>query len=128
MNTKPKLRLLVARVLIATTTSSCLQPNAHSAVISTQEALGVERGRISLLLDRPEITAQLQAHGVKPGDARARIAALSDAEIEQLSAGIDQARAGAGGGGELVFLAVVLLLLLPFILVFAAVKVVVESK
>src|SRR5438034_702572 len=91
MNTKPKLRLLVARVLIATTTSACLAPHAHAGVISTEAAIAGDRARILVLLDRPDISAQLEARGVKPSDAKARIAALSDADVAQLSAAIDKA-------------------------------------
>jgi len=119
MNTKSKLRLLVARALIATTTSVCLPPHAHAGVISTDAAISGDRAHILMLLDRPDISAQLEARGVKPSDAKARIAALSDAEIAQLSAGIDEARAGGGSGGAWGML---LLLLLPFGLIFLVAK------
>jgi len=112
MNTNPKLRLLVARVLIATTTSACLPPHAHAGLISTEAAIPGNRDRILVLLDRADISAQLEARGVSPSDAKARIAALSDAEVAQLSAAIDNAPAGARG--ELLFYGV-LLLLLPLI-------------
>jgi hypothetical protein len=124
MNTKPKLRLLIARVLIATTTNACLAPHAGASMISTESAVAGDRARILVLLDRPNISAQLEARGVRPTDAKARVATLSDDEIAQLSAGIDKARAGAGGDGAV--WAVFLLLLLPLVLVVLAVSGVVK--
>jgi hypothetical protein len=124
MNTKSKLRLLVARVLIATTTSACLPPHAHASLISTESAVAGARARILVLLDRPDISAQLEARGVKPSDAKARVATLSDDEVAQLAAGIDKARVGAGGDPAV--LAMFLFILLPFVLVFLAVSGVVQ--
>jgi hypothetical protein len=124
MDTKPKLRLLIARVLIATMTNACLAPYADASMISTESAVAGDRARILVLLDRPDISAQLEAHGVSASDAKARVATLSDDEIGQLSAGIDKARAGAGGDGA-VWL-VVILLLLPLVVLFLAVSGVVK--
>jgi hypothetical protein len=116
MSTKAKLHTLVARVLIAATTSTSLPPQANAGVIGTDSAVMTDRDRISLLIDHPDICAQLEAHGVKPSDAKARVAALTDAEVAELSAGIDHARAGAGGGGGALVFAVFVILLAPLVL------------
>jgi hypothetical protein len=92
--TQRGLRRLIARFLIVTTTSALATPQAHAATISTEAAVVPDRERILVLLDRPDVGRQLEAYGVKPADAKARIAALTDAEVAQLAAGIDSAPAG----------------------------------
>jgi len=117
---KASLRIVVARVLIVTTTSALLPAPTHAGMIGTTERrVPGEREQIVLLLGRPEVAAQLEAYGINSSDAMARIAALSDADVALLSAEIHKAHAGAGGGGNafamLVFLPIAVLLL-PFIL------------
>ena len=105
MNTKAKLRSFVAKLLIIATTSACLTTQSYAGAISTEAALATDRERILVLLDRPDVSAQLEAYGVKPSDAKARVGALSDEEIAQLSIDIDKAVAGAGGGEPIAALA-----------------------
>ena len=113
------MRSLVARILIVTMTSTFI-PKAQSAMISTDSVAGGDRERILTLLERADVAAQLEAYGVNPSDAKARVAALNDAELAVLSTEIDKAYAGAGGGGGAFILAVatviLFVLLLPFFL------------
>jgi 3-dehydroquinate synthetase len=95
------LRAIVARVLVATV-SSTIAPQVGAEVIGTSAVINPDREHILALLERPGVAAQLEAYGVKPTDARARIAALSDAEVATLSAEIDKASVGAGGGGGVI--------------------------
>ena len=46
------------------------------------------------LLERADVQAQLQAHGVNPAEVKARVAALTDAEAAELVAKIDELPAG----------------------------------
>jgi len=111
------LREVVARLLIITV-SSTIVPKAQGAVIGSEPAINGDRERILMLLDRPEVAAQLEAYGIAPGDAKARVAALSDTEVVQLSAEMDEAYAGAGENPILyLMMAPVILLALPFLLV-----------
>jgi hypothetical protein len=57
------------------------------------------------------VRQQLQSHGVNAADAKARVAALNDAELAQLSSRIDSLPAG-GDVGILGFVLVVFLVLL----------------
>jgi hypothetical protein len=116
------LRALVARLLIVTV-SSTIVPRAEGAMIGTEAAIRTDREHILMLLNHPDVASQLEAYGVKPSDAKARIAALSDAELAMLSAEMDRAYAGAGGGGGLfaalatVTMIALVVLLLPVFLV-----------
>ena len=59
------------------------------------------RERVLALLEREDVTAQLARYGVGPDEARARIAALSDAEVQQIAGRIDQLPAGADTAGAI---------------------------
>jgi len=126
------LRSLIARVLIVTMISS-FAPRAGAAMIGTAAAASPERERLLVLLDRPEVAAQLEAYGVSPSDAKARVAALSDAELAAISAEIDKAYAGAGGGGGIfaalatVTMIALVVLLLPFFIVGGLIAVAVKA-
>lgn len=68
------------------------------------------RSRIQAALDRDDVRAQLLALGVDPADAQARVAALTDAEAQQLAAEMDQLPAGGASViGAAVFVFLVLL-------------------
>jgi hypothetical protein len=84
---------------------------ALAGIVSTDSVVaGAERERIAGLLERGEVRARLQALGVDPADAKARVAALSDAEAAQLSAQLDELPAG----GDLLGAAVLIFLVLLF--------------
>jgi hypothetical protein len=81
---------------------------AQAALVATDAAL--ERQRIAGLLERAEVQQQLRAYGVEPAEARARVAALSDAEAAQLVSNIDELPAGGIGiVGAIVLVFLVLL-------------------
>lgn len=103
-------------------------PAAQAELIATDriEATGQARppARVFLgsLLDRDDVRAALESHGVSAEDAKARVAALSDDEVERLAAQIDSLP--AGGGFEVVLwigLIVFLVLLITDILGFTKV-------
>jgi hypothetical protein len=79
---------------------------ATDAVIKTEH-----QERISSLLDRADVRAQLQAYGVSPSEVKARVAALTDEEAAELAAKIDSLPAGGIGiiGAILVVFLVLLL-------------------
>jgi hypothetical protein len=103
-------RRLVAILLIAATglTAAPVQAAMLAAVAGTPAA---DRDRISAVLEREDVRAQLAARGVSPEQARARVAALSDAEAAELAARIDELPAGGIGvlGAALVVFLVLLL-------------------
>ncbi len=106
--------------LIATLVAICLCGTSQAAMIATP----TDRSQLLGVLERVEVQNQLQVHGVSIEQARARIAALTDAEAAQLAAQIDGLPAGGdGGGGALIsaVLIVFLVLLLTDILGFTKV-------
>jgi len=70
-------------------------PAVHAELVATDEADTVRpirssaRERIATLLDRAEVRAGLERHGVSAAEARARVDALSDDEIERVVARLD---------------------------------------
>ncbi|NDY92641.1 PA2779 family protein [Ideonella livida] len=107
--------------LLAWSLSACLsfaglmQP-AQAALIGTAPALAAETAadsapaRLQATLMRAEVAQALQARGVDLDEAQARVAALSEAEAQQVLARIDQDPAGAGDLiGTAVFVFLVLL-------------------
>lgn len=99
-------RRLVAMLLIV---SLAAPLPLQAGMIGTGDLL--QRERIHEFLDRSDVQAQLLARGVSPQDARARVAALTDAEAAQLAARIDELPAGGIGviGAILVVFLVLLL-------------------
>ncbi|WP_374590243.1 PA2779 family protein [Aquabacterium sp.] len=78
---------------------------------ATAESAEAGQGRALLVatLDRVDVQAALQARGVDVEQARARVAALTDAEATAVAAQIDQAPAGGDVLGTIVFVFLVLL-------------------
>ena len=89
---------------------------ATAGMIGTDEVHSAqsERARVKALLARPEVAQKLQALGVIPENAQARMAALTDEEVTALAARIDALP--AGGVSDRDWLLAVLLILLLFII------------
>ena len=70
-----------------------------------------QRDQINRLLDRADVQSRLEARGVKAADVKARVAAMTDDEVAQLAAKIDQLPAGGEGIiGALLIIFIVLLI------------------
>jgi hypothetical protein len=91
----------IARVLVVS--MFCLGlpiPAAHAELVATDEADTAQpirtsaRERIASLLDRAEVRAGLERHGVSASEAKARVDALSDDEIGRVTARLDALPAG----------------------------------
>jgi len=90
---------------------------AHAAMVSTAEILkqserNLDRERLRMLLDRSEVRAQLEAWGVNSEEAKARVDSLTDQEIAEMTAQIDQMPAGGSALGTVVFAALIAFLVL----------------
>jgi len=73
-----------------------------SQLVSTQSALDAvqidaERERIGNLLARTDVREQLLSYGVELNEVEARVAALSDQEVQQMAEQLDNMPAGANG-------------------------------
>jgi hypothetical protein len=89
---------------------------AYSGVVTTdqlieQQLASMNKSTLLSMLDRDEVRQQLIERGVDPVFARERIAALSDEQISQIKADIDQLPAGSGVVGILVAVLLVLMIL-----------------
>ena len=106
-----QLRRMTAGLLIVCMGGLSAPLPALAGIVSTDSVIaGAERERLAGLLERVEVQARLQALGVDPADARARVAALSDAEAAALAAHMDELPAG----GDLLGAAVLVFLVLLF--------------
>ena len=99
-------RRLIASLLIL---SLATPLPAHAGMVATENLL--ERERISTVLERADVQAQLHAYGVSPAEVKARVAALTDGEAAELATRIDSLPAG----GESI-LGVVLIVFLVLLL------------
>jgi hypothetical protein len=98
---KQSLVRAVAIVSVLAFSASGLVAPAHANIIGTQTVMmeserAATVARVHAALDREAVQSQLVALGVDPADARARIAALSDAELRQLDGRLAELPAGAG--------------------------------
>lgn len=106
-----RIRRFVASLLIVCLGAATLPAPALAGIVSTEAALaGAQQERLAQLMDRTDVQSRLQALGVDPADARARVAALSDAEAAQLAAQLEELPAG----GDLIGAALIVFLVLLF--------------
>jgi hypothetical protein len=62
---------------------------------------GAARERVLALFEREEVARGLESYGIDPAEARARIAALSDAEIARIAGRLDALPAGGDTFGAI---------------------------
>ena len=115
MSTRPRrLTALLAACSLsfASVVHAAPAPSSAGGLIDTEQAVAPSsaRAQIEQALARADVVAALQARGVSVDAARARVAALTDAEATQVAQQIDQAPAGGDIVGALVFIFVVLLI------------------
>jgi hypothetical protein len=106
-------------VLASSLSFAGMMQSAQAGVIGAEEIASAQTtspvegsARDSLLrqLDRADVQAGLQARGLDPAQARARVNALTDAEAQLLVDQVDAAPAGASDIlGALIFIFVLLL-------------------
>lgn len=102
---------------------------AQAAMISTtqvvlQEQTQFDRSQLQQRLSRADAVSTLQAMGVDPAVVQERVAAMTDAELQQFNQQVDEMQAGSGALGVilLVFLVLILLDLLGVTDVFPAIR------
>ncbi|MFZ5653612.1 MAG: PA2779 family protein [Pseudomonadota bacterium] len=91
--------LTTLALMLSLAVSTAVQP-AAAAMMGTAEFAPAERAgqlqRIDGFLAQQQVRDLLERQGVDPADARARVAALSDAELAMISERLDELPAGAG--------------------------------
>jgi hypothetical protein len=106
----------LALILCIALFSSSLQSAAYGGVIGTQQYLSsVDRdaalARIDAVLARDEVRSRLEHYGVDPLAAQARVAALTDQELQTLATDLESLPAGGGLLGVIGIVFLVLLVL-----------------
>lgn len=111
-------RLIVAFLVAVLGFQSLVAVPAQAAMVSTGEviagddSLTSDRDRLNALMQREDVRAEMRRQGVDPDEAAARVAALSDAEVAQLTAQIDELPAGQSAIGVIVGAIVLVFLVL----------------
>ena len=104
-----RFRRMIAGLLIVCMGGLSAPLPALAGIVSTDTVVaGAERERLAGMLERSEVQERLQTLGVDPANAKARVAALSDAEAAQLAAQLDELPAG----GDILWAAVLIFLVL----------------
>lgn len=85
---------------------------ATDRVEVTVQARPSGREILKSLLDRADVRAALESHGVRAEDAKTRVAALSDAEVEELASRFESLPAGGHGVEGVLWLAFLVFLIL----------------
>lgn len=87
----------------------------QAAIISTEQVVSVaaaqqNRAKINATFERADVQAELQKMGITTEEAKARVAALTDAETASIAHRVDAIPAGGDGIiGALIFIFVLLL-------------------
>jgi hypothetical protein len=126
---KPTCKLLVAVLLLM----SFFHQYASAAMIGTEKMLQPDRNQetrnyLHRLIAREDIQKALVARGVDLDEAGARIASLTDKEIELVGKKIDQLPAGGNIAGFVVICAAVILIVFFIVEYTSAVKMFPELK
>jgi hypothetical protein len=86
---------------------------AQAGMIATP---GTDRERVNALLDRPEVAQSLATMGIPADQAKARVSAMSEAEVASLAGKLDSLPAG-GALNNQDFLFIIIVILLVVILI-----------
>jgi len=90
---------------------------AQAALVSTDQIIdkseaAADRARVTAFLQREDVRRQLETMGVAPDEATARVAGLSDAEVRQVAARVDELPAGQSVATALISAALVIFIVL----------------
>lgn len=107
-------RLLMAFVAAFLCAAFFARP-AQAELIGTDKVVAPppqsDRDRLRALVARPEVARKLETLGVPPGEAQARVDALTDEEVHALAANLDALPAGGLATQEWLLIIIAVLLL-----------------
>lgn len=114
---RQKRKSIAILVVVALSTFSVISAPIHAAMVNTAEILkqtqnNSGKNRINVFIDRSDVCNQLAAWGVSVEEAKAMVDRLSDREIEELAARIDQLPVGGSALGVVFGTALFIFLLL----------------
>ena len=97
-----------------------IMQSAGAAIISTESAIEMAERQdrienINEILARESVQRALVAYGVDPADASARVAALTDTELQTLEQQLEQLPAGGVGVVEVVGIVAIVLIILELL-------------
>lgn len=105
------------KLLTGLALSAALAAPAHAEMIATPAPEGAsQRAKVLSLVERPEVARELQKMGIAPDQARARVAAMSEAEVAMVAGRLDALPAG-GALSNQDFLFIIIVILLVLILI-----------
>jgi len=110
-------RFLAMPLALAVAWMSLGATTAHAGLVATDKvvaegAAAADRAQVKAFLARQDVRAQLQDLGIDPGEAKARVAGLTDAEVQRIAAKLDQRPAGGDALGTVVGAAVFIFIVL----------------
>lgn len=114
MNQQSSFMRWTSRFMMLCMLSLVVPSSAFAAMVETDKAVDhalVDQGRAKIMavVNREEVRTQLLSHGVTADQAKARVNALSDDEVLQVSGKMDQLPAGGDVLGLLFTVFIVLL-------------------
>ena len=92
---------------------SLAAPQAYAGMIPTE---GSERERVMTLVERPEVAQALEKMGIAADQAKARVAAMSEAEVASLAGKLDALPAGGALSNQDLILILIVVLLVVILL------------
>ena len=101
----------MARLLIVCTFALGMPLPVSAEIVTTDQIYASEeRDRVRSFLARSDVQAQLQRLGVEPGEAQARVDALTDDEAARIAGHLEQLPAGGSVIGVLFAIFIILLI------------------
>jgi hypothetical protein len=95
---------------------------ANAELVGTDEATAslepADREKLRAFMERPDVVEKLKAMGVSPDEAKARVGAMSDAEIHMIAGKLDMLPAGGRiTNNDLLLIVVIVLAIVLLIIV-----------
>jgi len=122
MKTKIRLKQPISVLIIAAFLNLCWvssQGWAHMITTETAVERGIEnlsqREKLHALINRKDLQPQLEQYGVSREEALARLNSLTDAEVSQLAAEIDQLPEGQGDVAVAILLILVIAVIVAWL-------------
>lgn len=111
-------RLIIVLIVAVFGFQSLAIVPAQAAMVSTGDvihgdsSLSSDRDRLNALMQREDVRQEFRRQGVDPDEAAARVAALSDAEVAEITQRIDELPAGQSALGIIIGAALIIFIVL----------------
>ena len=103
----------ISAALLCALAMTLAVPPAHAGMIQLED---LERERVKSMLERPEVANALEKMGIPADEARARVDAMNQAEVRQLSGRLDALPAGGQTSTQNLLLIIIVILLVLIII------------